>query len=110
MKLDKEIYNIDSKILTKNRIKILSKDANYLIVISSIEITEFFILCNNIFCYSRDLFCLIEIIEFEQYYCVIETTIVDKTFKNCFFFVVVFAKSVDNLLIDIEILDCFFNT
>ncbi len=99
--------NINSKTLTKDRIKILSKDASYLVVISNVEITKIFILYNNVFCCFRDLFYLVEIIEFEQYYCIIETIIVDKTFKSCFlFFVVVFAKSINNLLIDVKILSC----
>jgi len=104
------VRNIDSKILARDRVKILNKNANYLIVISSIKITKFFILCDNIFCCSRDFSCLIEIVELEQYYCVIKTTIIDKTFKSCFlFFVVTLAKSVNNLLVNIEILNYFFD-
>ncbi len=110
LKLNKKIRNIDSKILIKDRIEILNKNANYLIVINNIEITKFFILYNNIFCCSRDLFCLIKIVELEQYYYIIETTIIDKVFKSCFlFFVVVFAKSASDLLIDVEILDYLSN-
>jgi len=97
--------------LTKDRIKILNKNIDYLIVINSAKITEFFILYNNIFCCSRNFFYLIEIIELEQYYCIIETTIIDKVSKSCFlFFIVTFAKSASNLLINIKIFDYLFNT
>ncbi len=107
LKFNKEIYNVNNKTLAKNRVKILSKDTSYLVVINNIKITKIFILYNNVFRCSRDLSCLIEIIEFEQYYCIIKTTIVDKASKSCFlFFVVALAKNVNNLLINIEILNC----